>query len=88
MTTPRYEQPPSASAADVLAAIQAGNASPEIADLLVGAALNDPDWQAVQDLCLDLIAGPDRELAAVAVTCLGHLAASTAPSTSTASSPY
>jgi hypothetical protein len=36
--------------------------------------LNDPAWRAVQDLCLDLLTGLDRQLAAVAATLPGHLA--------------
>lgn len=73
MSAPRYEQPAPASADEVRAAIR-GEDDREVADLLVGAALHDPDLRAVQDLCLDLLAGPDRDLAAVAAACLGHLA--------------
>jgi len=36
--------------------------------------LADSDPRAVQDLCLRLLDGGDRPLAAVAATCLGHLA--------------
>jgi hypothetical protein len=73
MSSPRYEPPPIATVADVRQALKSGMPSRDIASLLVGAALN-PDATEVQSLCTDLLVGPDCELAAVAATCLGHLA--------------
>ena len=52
----------------------AGAEPARLSALLVGAALHDPDWRAVQDLCLELLDGTDTTLAATAVTSLGHLA--------------
>jgi hypothetical protein len=69
----RYEEPVPATPADVLAALDRGDPQ-AAAHALVGAAFHYPDRQAVQDLCLRLLDGPDRSLAAVAATCLGHLA--------------
>jgi hypothetical protein len=57
----------------VLAALERGG--PEAAArALVGAAFHHSDRQAVQGLCLRLVDGEDRALAAVAAICLGHLA--------------
>jgi hypothetical protein len=70
VSTPVYHEPPAATAAQVRAALAEG----DVSTLLVGAALHDPDWEAVQELCLELLDGDDAELAATAVTCLGHLA--------------
>jgi hypothetical protein len=69
----RYEEPAPATPADVLAALERGDPQ-AAARALVGAAVHHPDPQAVQDLCLRLLDGQDRPLAAVAATCLGHLA--------------
>jgi hypothetical protein len=74
MTTPRYEEPAAATVAEVRAALERGGSSADVAGLLVGAALHEEDPAAVQALCLELLAGADRALAAVAATCLGHLA--------------
>lgn len=73
MNDPVYEEPPPASAAEVRAALDAGGQTSRVSTLLVGAALHDPDWRAVQELCLELLNG-DPTVAATAVTCLGHLA--------------
>ena len=73
MNHPVYEEPPPAFAAEVRAALSAGEQPSRVSALLVGAALHDPDWQTVQDLCLELLDG-DPTIAATAVTCLGHLA--------------
>jgi len=69
----RYEEPVPATPADVVAALERGDPQ-AAARALVGAAFHHPDRQAVQDLCLRLLGGEDRPLAAVAATCLGHLA--------------
>ena len=74
MPTSRFEEPEAATAVEVAQALQLGRPPAEVSALLVGAALHDGDRTAVQDLCLDLMAGSDREVAAVAATCLGHLA--------------
>ena len=73
MTQQRYEEPRPASPADVTRAVTDGD-SLGAANALVGAALSHPDWHATQALCLQLLDGPDRPLAAVAATCLGHIA--------------
>jgi hypothetical protein len=69
----RYEEPEPASPADVLAALDRGEPQ-RAAEALVGAAFHYPDGHAVQELCLQLLDSQDRALAAVAATCLGHLA--------------
>jgi hypothetical protein len=69
----RYEEPVPATPTDVLAALERGDPR-AAAQALVGAAFHYPDPQAVQDLCLRLLDGQDRALAATAATCLGHLA--------------
>jgi len=71
MSDGRYDGSPSVRVQDVLTALELGD--PAVGRLLVEAALNDPDWEGVQNLCLDLLAGPDRPLAALAATGLGHL---------------
>lgn len=68
-----YEEPVPATPADVVAALQCGDRQ-AATRALVGAAFHHPDGQAVQELCLRLLDGEDRQLAAVAATCLGHLA--------------
>jgi hypothetical protein len=68
----RYEEPVPATPADVVAALERSD-SQAAARALVGAAYHHPDRRAVQDLCLRLLDGADRALAAVAATCLGHL---------------
>jgi hypothetical protein len=74
VNSPVYEEPPPATAADVRAALSAGEDPSRVSALLVGSALHDPEWQSVQDLCLELLDGDDPTIAATAVTCLGHLA--------------
>jgi hypothetical protein len=69
----RYEEPPPSTPADVRAAIAGGDAA-AAARALVGAAFHHEPWREVQALCLELLEGADRSLAAVAATCLGHLA--------------
>jgi hypothetical protein len=69
----RYEEPVPATRADVVTALDRGDPQ-AAARALVGAAFHHTDRQAVQDLCLRLLDGQDRPLAAVAATCLGHLA--------------
>jgi hypothetical protein len=73
MTELRYEEPPPSTPADVRAALDGGDAA-GAATALVGAALHHEQWREVQALCLELLEGADRSLAAVAATCLGHLA--------------
>jgi hypothetical protein len=74
MIVRRYMQPPPASPGAVTAAIAAERDGLEISTLLVGAALHDADWRAVQALCLTLLDVGDRDLAGTAAICLGHLA--------------
>jgi predicted component of type VI protein secretion system len=73
MNQRRYEEPRPAGPTDVTRALASGD-SQGAAAALVGTALFHPDWHATQDLCLELLEGPDRRLAAVAATCLGHVA--------------
>jgi hypothetical protein len=68
-----HEQPAPATPADVDAALAADHPR-AAARALVGATFHHPDWRAVQELCLRLLGGTDRPLAATAATCLGHLA--------------
>jgi hypothetical protein len=74
VNSPVYEEPPPATAADVRAALSAGEEPPRVSTLLIGSALHDPEWHSVQDLCLELLDSDDPTIAATAVTCLGHLA--------------
>ena len=69
----RYEEPEPASPRDVTEALAHGDHQ-TAARALVGAAFYYPNWREVQALCLRLLNDDDRELAAVAATCLGHLA--------------
>ena len=72
MTGSRFEQPPPADVADVDSAVAARHeTAPE---RLVGLALATSDPAPAARLCRDLLDDPDRRLAAVAATCLGHLA--------------
>lgn len=68
-----YEEPEPASPRDVTEALARGDHH-AAAQALVGATFYYPDWREVQMLCLRLLDDDDRELAAVAATCLGHLA--------------
>lgn len=46
----------------------------EIAEALIGLALNDPDWKWLQDLCLGLVDHVESAVRAAALTSLGHIA--------------
>ena len=72
MTGSRFEQPPPADVADVESAISARDGTAP--ERLVGLALAAADSTPAERLCRELLDGPDRRLAAVAATCLGHLA--------------
>lgn len=73
MNDPRYEEPEPSGPQEVIAAIDRGD-SPGASTALIGAALHYEDWGEVQALCLQLLEGDDRNVAATAATALGHLA--------------
>lgn len=74
MTVRQFRNPPPATPADVRAAIAGGEFS-AVLDAMVGSALYDTgDWRELQDLHLELLHHEDRQVRALAATCLGHLA--------------
>lgn len=69
-----FQNPPSATPAEVRAALDRGGL-PGALDAMVGTALHgDGDWKELQDLHLQLLKHDDRQVSALAATCLGHLA--------------
>lgn len=73
MSHGRYERPAPATVEEVLARAARGDTE-GAASALVGATLSGSDPSRVEELCRDLLGGPDRTLAGVAATCLGHVA--------------
>ncbi|MFG3603073.1 hypothetical protein [Micromonospora chersina] len=69
-----FHNPPPATPTDVLAALDRGELSRAL-DAMVGAALyGDGDWSELQELYLGLLDHEDRQVKALAATCLGHVA--------------
>ena len=69
-----FHNPPQATPAEVRAALARGDL-PVALDAMVGTALYDAgDWKELQDLHLQLLEHDDRQVSALAATCLGHLA--------------
>ncbi|MEH1129432.1 hypothetical protein [Micromonospora sp. CPCC 206061] len=69
-----FHNPPSATPADVRAALDRGDLSAAL-NAMVGTALYDcGDWQELQELHLQLLEHDDRQVSSLAATCLGHLA--------------
>ncbi|MET8837225.1 hypothetical protein ABZV78_25370 [Micromonospora sp. NPDC004540] len=69
-----FHNPPSATPAEVSAALDRGDL-PGAMDAMVGTALyGDGDWKELQELHLQLLEHDDRQVSALAATCLGHLA--------------
>jgi hypothetical protein len=69
-----FHNPPSATPAEVRAALDRGDL-PGALDAMVGTALyGDGDWKELQELHLQLLEHEDHEVSALAATCLGHLA--------------
>ncbi|MEU2615169.1 hypothetical protein ABZ570_26855 [Micromonospora sp. NPDC007271] len=69
-----FHNPPPATPADVRAALDRGELSRAL-DAMVGAVLyGDGDWKELQELYLGLLDHEDRQVKALAATCLGHLA--------------
>jgi hypothetical protein len=69
-----FHNPPPATSADVQGALDRGELSSAL-DAMVGAALHgDGDWEELQNLYLGLLDHQDRQVRALAATCLGHLA--------------
>ena len=54
--------------------IFSSGSSENIADALVSLAYYDSDWSWVQEICIRYLIGDNKNLQAVAATCLGHLA--------------
>lgn len=46
----------------------------DIVKALLSSAFHNPDWQWVQERCLELLNNPSETVRGVAITCLGHLA--------------
>ena len=46
----------------------------KIEEVLLRVTFHDEDWQWVQFYCLKFLEHPDKDVQAVAATCLGHLA--------------
>lgn len=46
----------------------------DISGQIVALALNDPDWEWLQEKCLELTGHDNPEVRGVAATCLGHIA--------------
>ncbi|MEV6847327.1 hypothetical protein [Actinoplanes sp. NPDC051411] len=69
-----FRNPPPATSADVDAALGCGDLSAAL-DAMVGTALYERgDWHEPQELYLRLLEHDDRQVSALAATCLGHLA--------------
>jgi hypothetical protein len=69
-----FHNPPPTTPADVRTALHRGDL-PRALDAMVGSALyGDGDWKELQDLYLGLLEHEDRQVRALAATCLGHLA--------------
>ncbi|SBT43463.1 hypothetical protein [Micromonospora auratinigra] len=69
-----FHNPPPATPADVLAALDRDDVAGAL-DAMVGTALYPGgDWQQPQELHLRLLRHEDPEVSALAATCLGHLA--------------
>jgi hypothetical protein len=69
----RYEEPQSATWADVDAAVALGDED-AIVDRLVGAVQSEPDWARSQEACLKLLQHPAMAVRSLSITCLGHVA--------------
>jgi hypothetical protein len=69
-----FQSPPPATPADVCAALDRGDVTSAL-DAMVGTALyHRGDWKELQELHLRLLEHDDRQVSALAATCLGHLA--------------
>jgi hypothetical protein len=69
-----FHNPPPATPAEVRAALDRGDLSGAL-NAMVGTALyGDGDWTEAQELHLELLDHDDRQVQALAATCLGHLA--------------
>lgn len=73
MSNLRYEEPEPSRPQDVIAALDRGDPF-GASKALIGAAMHHEEWRDVQELCLRLLEGEDRNVAATAATALGHLA--------------
>ncbi len=69
----KYHDPQPISRTEAEAALKSGDAD-TICDTLVRLAYHDPDWQWVQNRCLNFIKHPNADVRGLAATCLGHLA--------------
>ncbi|MET8086524.1 hypothetical protein [Micromonospora sp. NPDC005237] len=69
-----FHNPPPSTPDEVRAALDRGDL-PAALDAMVGTALyGDGDWRELQELHLRLLEHDDRQVSALAATCLGHLA--------------
>lgn len=69
-----FHNPPTATPSDVREALGRDDVSGAL-DAMVGCALyGDGDWRELQELYLALLDHDDRQVQALAATCLGHLA--------------
>jgi hypothetical protein len=69
-----FRNPPPATPAEVSASLDRDDV-PGALDAMVGSVLyGNGDWRELQELCLGLLDHADHQVAALAATCLGHLA--------------
>src|SRR5262249_1740885 len=69
----QYEEIDPISRSDAMAAL--GSANPtDMCEALVRLTFHDPDWQWVQNLCIELTKSSTVEVQSTAILCLGHLA--------------
>jgi hypothetical protein len=69
-----FHNPPQATPADVRTALHRGDL-PSALGAMVGSVLyGEGDWKELQELYLGLLEHEDRQVRALAATCLGHLA--------------
>jgi hypothetical protein len=69
-----FHNPPSATPPEVRAALDRGDLQGGL-DAMVGTVLyGDGDWKELQELHLQVLEHEDRQVSALAATCLGHLA--------------
>jgi hypothetical protein len=69
-----FHNPPPATPADVRAALERDDL-PGALDAMVGSVLHGgAEWRELQEFNLQLLDHEDRQVSALAATCLGHLA--------------
>jgi hypothetical protein len=69
----KYEEIEDPSRAELAVALSTNDAA-RISRALIALAFYDPDWQWVQDRCLESLGHADAWTRRTAATCLGHIA--------------